>query len=95
MISGDRAIDLPLGRLCRIGFLLCVSFWVPLGLILGVVDMCGAGTMTWGSQQVPRLLAVPAGMAGGFIAALLNDALLAIGAVVLVTVRTLARRFRR
>lgn len=90
-----RVADLPLGALCRAGFLLSLAFWVPLGLLVGIASMVEGGSVTWLGRDVSGVLALPAGVAGGFLLALINDALLALGALLFVLGRTAWRRWGR
>lgn len=92
MDTPPLARDLPLGTLCRIGFLLSAAFWMPFGLLLGLARTFGIGTLVWLNQDVGAWMVIPAGLVLGLVMSLFNDVALAIGALLFVVARRLMRR---
>lgn len=87
MADDIRLNDLTLGSLCRIGFVLSACFWVPAGIALGIAAMTGVATVEWMGQPAPGLAGFAMGIVHGLVGALLTDAMLALGALVLCVAR--------
>lgn len=86
-----RLADLTLGSLCQIGLILSTAFWLPAGLLLGIGAVAGVAEVDWMGRPVSTAAALPVAVLQGLAAALLFDAALAVGALVVTGLRALGR----
>lgn len=91
MTQSIHLTDLTLGSLCRIGLILSTAFWLPVSLLFGVAALTGAAEVDWMGTPVPTAAAIPVAILQGLAAALLSDAALALGALVLTGLRAFGR----
>jgi hypothetical protein len=91
MTDTVRLADLTLGSLCEIGLILSTAFWLPTSLLFGVAAVAGAAEVEWMGAPVSTAAALPVALLQGLAAALLSDAALAGGALVLTILRKFVR----
>lgn len=91
MTDTIRLADLTLGSLCRIGLILSTAFWLPASLLLGIAAVAGAAEVEWMGAPASTAVALPVALLQGLAAALLCDAALASGALVVTGLRPLGR----